>query len=595
MAGSIKRMAASAFALCFLAVAPVFGQFSSDVNHRIYDDIDLWEGAGYVRQLPPIRPYPEPVLREILAEVVRRGSPPEAERAAEYLSVLEADFHATYSAEQASTSDLSAYAGRTGFGASMEGRLGETVDFSGSFTGFILDLDRGELLPASERTTYDIIEDNARVTVGGREIETLMEIHSSVSWGTADVYAQGALSRRSFGPFHEDSVVLSNYAYQAPGFAFSFNRRRFSYNSLFLSLRASTRFRTPRTESDLSRDNLITVYADDTENLSFRVLENYDEGPGKFLYLNSCTFNVNPRLSLSFFESVVFGPTLQAGYLIPLKLLHQLQGIVGFFDNSYLGISADYRVTDNLRVPFIMYVDDANFNELVRLNLDTKMNFGLQTGAIWTPLKPLLKQFALHYTAVTPYMYAHDGPGMFSDEFNYTNYLHGGTSLGSALEPNSDRLMVKVLVEPLPRLSAEIIGRLMHHANASEGVVKGYGNDGSIYDDGRDFEFEAPATNETYADTDDTVAVYDQGRALYSDFFGFLTQDHIETTWQAGIDLSYLLSAAHGSLSVDLGYFFEYIRDPIDYVWDPVTYTGETISLPDETNHYMSVGMKYVY
>ena len=578
------------FALIFFigAVASGFSQYSVDPNDEIYRYLDLWEGAGLVRQLPLVRPYPEPVLRTILERVVQSGDRDAAAIAYRYLNDLTQPISSSIAVEHESRSDIDGYSGKVGIGAAIQGRLTDTITFTGAMTGYVLDVEQGELLPESERTTYDIIEDNARFGVAGREIETLLEVLSGVSVGTPELNFQAMMGRRSFGPFHEDSVVWSNYAPQTANFVLSFEKERFSYTAALLSARAVSRFKDVETVDDLTNADLITLYDDPVENIAFQVIEDSEEGPGKFIHLQAYTFRPTDRLSLTLFESVVFGPVFQVGYLIPFKFLFQAQGLIGFADNSFLGLSADYRIADRLRLPFIVYVDDANFNDLMTFHFDTKANLALQTGLVWTPLGPVIHQVSVDYTAVTPYMYAHDGPGLYSTEPNYTNYLQGTTSLGSGLEPNSDRIAVALRTQPLPGLSADVKLRFMRHANASEGVLDGYGNDGSVYDDGRTFEFVESAT-------DETVAVYDQGRASYMDELRFLTQEHIQKTWQAGIDLSFPIAVGKGVLTLEGGYLFEYVQDPIEYQWDATTFTGETVTLDDTVDHYVSAGLRYLF
>lgn len=595
----VPHRAFPALVAFFLVATALSAQYSVNPNDAMYTDLSLWEGAGYITHPPLMRPYPEQTLVALLQEVVRRGDRESAARARAYLVELNGSIAIGASVRQENRTDGDDYAGRFGIGAEVAGSLTPAIRYAGGITGWILDVEKGELLPDQQRTTYDIVEDNAKIDALGREIETLLEVQSGVAIGNESFHFQAAIGRKSFGPFHDDSLVVSRYAPQSANFVLSYEGERFAYTGALFSLRPQSLYQSIDTLEEW--DEAEVIYrrdAPDTSSLAYRVLEAtsiYDkEGPGKFLHLQAYTFRPSPRLSMTLFESVVFGPVFQVGYLVPFKFLWQAQSLTSFADNSFIGLTADFRAAPRLRVPVMLYVDDANFNDIVSLDLNTKYNLGAQAGIIWTPLDGALRQVELDYTAVTPYMYVHDGPGQYSSDFNYTNYVHGMTSLGTGLDPNSDRLSLRVRTRPMERLSVDFVGRIMRHGNASDGVLDGYGNDGSIYDDGRFADYEEPVdydpdSGEEYA------AVYDQGDASYQFEFRFLTQEEIETTWHAGVDVGYAIPLERSTLVLDAGYLFEYVNQPLAYVWDPVEFKGETVALENTTSHFVSFGVTYSY
>ncbi|MFW5643553.1 MAG: hypothetical protein ACOCYQ_05950 [Alkalispirochaeta sp.] len=579
------------FLFILFAAVHLPAQYAVDVHNAIYDDLSLWEGAGYTRQPPLMRPYSEPVLKRMLQDVVARGDIASRAKAQEYLERLDGSLDVGVEVVQINRFRDDEYNGKGGLGLSMQGSFSDNLYYAGGISGWLLDAENDGLLPRYQRPIYDILEDNAKITVQGRDIDTLMQVLSGVTIGTERVALRGALSRSSFGPFHDDSVVISGDAPQTANFTFTFEHGPFRYEAALMSLRAQSLYQSIDSREEMEEATKIYQSSED-QDLAYYILDAtsiYDkEGPGKYLHLQTYTYRPTDRLTFSIIESVVFGPVFQAGYLVPFKFLFVAQGLTSFADNSFLGIAAEYRPAPRVRVPFVLYVDDANFNSLVRFNFDTKMNLAGQTGVVWTPLRYGIQQIALDYTAITPYVYAHDGPGMYEPDFNYTNYVHGKTSLGSALEPNSDRIALRVKTRPVPRLGVNFVGRFIRHANASEGVLDGYGNDGSIYDDGRKYDFVEP-------DDDSTIAYYDQGGASYQNELRFLTQDTIEMTWQGGMDAEFLIPFDTGMLALQGDYLFEYIRDPIEYVWDADTLTGSTVANDDEVNHYFAIEVAYRY
>lgn len=590
-------MKRTTLAILFLLLGVgVFGQAAADPNAELYRYIDIWEGRGYVQNLPPFRPFPERLIISILDEVISSGDRESREAAQRFRTFYTDELSVDWELEGTGDTNQDDHSLKGGVGLNMNGAFTPRIHYSGGIKAWALDQPDGEVLPAGDRTTYDIVEDNAKVDVAGREIDTLLEVKTSFTLGSDSLYLQSGIMRRSFGPFHDDSIVLSGYAPQSGNYVFHYQGRRFAYSSSLFALTAPRLYEEIETQEQYEEEAL-TIFSGDPAGdggaqSSLRVLlatgTDKIQAPGKFLHLNAFSFYPFEGWSFSIFESVVWGPSFQPAYLVPFKFLWQAQSISGFADNSFIGLTVEHRPVRGLRLPLIVYVDDANFNDIARLDLDTKYKLAAQTGGIWTPPEGVIEQIQADYTIVTPYMYTHDGPGIYSTDPNYTNYVHRQDTLGTTLEPNSDRINLVVTLAPLDRLTVTLRGRFMRHANASEGVLDGYGNDGSIYDDGREFEYgEDPF--------DEEVAVYEQGRLSFQEEFRFMSQDNIERTYQAGVDLAYRLPFAGGNLQLEGSYLFEHIDDPIDYAFDFTTYSGETVVLPDETNHYVSLGARLVY
>lgn len=580
----------------------VSAQISADPFYEIYDWFDIWEGRGYLDQMPVFRPYTENVIIAALREVAASGDAESRTVAEDWLERLGQPFEADLKVTaEARTQDADLFHAKGAVALALHGRLGDNVTVAGSIAGVILDVEDGELLPYGERTEWDTTDDWSTIPFpGGRDVAALNQVNTSFAWGTESLYLHAGIMRRSFGPFHDDGIVWSPYARQAPGVVTSWHHRNFRFTASLFSLTATQLYaeRSPFNDDQANVDVIA-----DIPGAEFFL--DPDEHPGKWVFLQDFRWQPLSWLTLAFYESVTWGPRFELGYLMPVKWTFNTQGNVGYADSSKMGLSVVVRPRRDLQLPFVLYVDDASFNDIVRFNFDTKLKLGLHTGAIWTPENPLVRQVKLSYLALFPYMYTHDGDsGVYEPEPNYTNYTHQGTSIGPGLEPNSDRIELQTTFRPLPRLSTVLTGRMIRHANASEGIADlGLaGHDGTITDDGRYYHF--------IVDGDDIYV--ETGRLSYQDDLRFLDQENIETVFQAGIDMGYTIPLqTRRSLRFEAGYMFEYVRDPIS--WEPTGATApgvkdeetdpdppdvivyDVVTGDDETNHYVEFSVTFSY
>lgn len=591
-------------AAAFFAPPALSAQISADPLDEIYRWFDLWEGRGYVHQMPVFRPYPENVIIAALREVATVGDAESRMVAEEWLERLGTPFHSDLQVTaEARTQDGDLFHAKGAVALALEGRLGDNLTVAGSIAGVILDVEDGELLPYGERTEWDTTDDWSTIPFpGGRDVAALNQVNTSFAWGTESLYLHAGIMRRSFGPFHDDSIVWSPYARQAPGVVTSWHHRNFRFTASIFSLTATQLYRE-RSPFNTDQANVDVIAEADVPGAEFYY--DPDEYPGKWVFLQDFRWQPRPWITMAFFESVTWGPRFELGYLMPVKWTFNTQGNVGYADSSKMGLSVVGRPRPDLQLPFVLYVDDASFNDLVRFNFDTKLKIGLHTGAIWTPDSPLLRQVKLSYLALFPYMYTHDGEaGVYEPEPNYTNYTHQGTSIGPGLEPNSDRIELTTTFQPLPRLSTTLIGRVIRHGNASEGI-EGLGlasHDGTITDDGRYYHF--------IVDGDDIYV--ETGRLSYQSDLRFLDQENIETVLQAGLDVGYTIPLrSRSSLRLEAGYMFEYVRDPISWAATGTTAPGtrdeetdpdppdvvvyDIVTGDDQTNHYVDFTVTFSY
>ena len=76
----------------------------------------------------------------------------------------------------------------------------------------------------------------------------------------------------------------------------------------------------------------------------------------------------------------------------------------------------------------------------------------------------------LNYTFVFPYTYTHFDGSTISVP-NYQDYTHNGVPIGSNLEPNSDRILLKLKFRPLYGLDVNLSNAFIRHANVSESIT----------------------------------------------------------------------------------------------------------------------------
>ena len=588
------------FAL-FIATPAAFAQISADPLDEIYNWFDVWEGRGYLDQMPVFRPYPENVIIGALERVAVVGDVESRDVAESWLERLNGRIDTEWwLTQETRLRNDDEYHVKGGIGVTVHGRLSDTVTASGSIAGLLLDVEDGELLPEGRRTDWDINDDWSEIGVAGRDFAALNQVNSSFAWGTESLYLHAGIMRRSFGPLHDDGIVLSPYAFQSPGIVTSWHRGNFRFSAGLFSLTATQLYEenTPFNEENV---DVVDTTASPTGDLDF--VRDPEEYPGKWVFIHDFRWQARPWLSVAFFESITWGPRFELAYLMPLKWTFNAQGNNGAQDSAKMGLSAVAQPRRDLQLPFVVYVDDASFNDLAQFNFDTKLKLGIHTGAIWTPTHRFLRRVQFDYLALFPYMYTHDGGGgVYDPEPNYGSYTHQGESIGPGLDPNSDRVTLQATFRPAPRLDATITGRMIRHANASEGVedVNLAGHDGSITDDGRYYRFqESDGDGEIYVET---------GRLSFQNDLRFLNQDNIEHIFQTGIDVTYTVPLRRGALALEAGYQFEYIQGPLSYESTGTSAPGrepaegdanvvvyETVAGDDETNHYVNFQITFRY
>ncbi len=527
--------------LSFFVLLGVYGQsVSVDPTHSFYQDAEQWASLGLISQLPIIRPYPVQVVADILNTVLENPETEEdiLKKATEYKKdILDKNLYISLGTtlsgkaedkegpEEFTFSDyqLNFFGGVTGDLFPME-KLG--VGYSINMLGTS---DRtASVLPYYYNYSYDVAADPADLG----PLFLYIDMNSSFAYGTEKVYVQGGLNRSSFGYSSNNSISLGNQAPHTANLNLVINQEKWQYNQSIFALGG-------------------------TNDLGGSLTG------GKYMALHSLIFTPIPSFSWGYYENMIFGDSFTFSYLLPSPYM-AIQGLGGFNDNLQMGITFQYTPLKGVVWYGDLLVDDIGANDLLKLDFDTKLRLGAQTGITYTARNSVISKLTAEYTMLSDYMYTHsqydstDTIANSSGSTNWQNYTSGGQGIGSNLPPNSDRFFLGLVMEPIENLTIRVTNAIIRHGNINESIsaeeafyymCRPYGSyitDGSIlnhYDNGGD------DGNGEYLDT----AWYESN---------FLEQDHLQTTWQLGVDASYDFKfEKQRKISLNLSYVLEYARN----------------------------------
>lgn len=548
-------------ALCILLMfmpAALRSQVISDPNDPIYGFLEQWEDRGLIQNLPLLRPYPPQLVRELLTEVVELGNRVDQMRAAELLSDISPAGNSSAVIPTTGTSASFGFDGTsrsvTSVGALAFTRPHELVDISARYQSLFIIREQEPVFLTGTREPLDYVEDWAEIEFDEFEIAVRQSLVTSASLGTSSIYGQAAYTRSSFGPFHDDGLVISPQTPSTANFSFVWRGERWTYTNLFY-LPVATNHRGDPTGIHSDPD----VY------------------PDKYMVIRAVQWRAHPVLDLAAWETIVWGRRLEPSYFVPTYSLflsqHGRNSVSR--DNSFIGLSATVRPVNGVVIPTSVYIGDLHFNRMMQGNLalsNTKYKLSAQTGVRWSPNEMgMLDRVQLDYLAVMPYMYTHwdrfRWPENATGEIpNYNNYTHQGENIGPTLDPNSDRLTLRVDLRPVPLSRVSLMGRMIRHGNASEGI------DGINVPS----ELEGGLFDPGYRNG---------GSASFQTETRFLTQDVIERSLQVGIDAEYDINipGGGGGLLAHAGYLFEHRTN------------ADLVEGRSESNHRLDVGFTYRY
>ncbi|WP_313791505.1 hypothetical protein [Lacinutrix neustonica] len=134
----------------------------------------------------------------------------------------------------------------------------------------------------------------------------------------------------------------------------------------------------------------------------------------KYIANHYLSWNVNSRLNLGLFESVVWANTNDRGfdinYLNPIIFYRAIEFETGQdAGNAIVGASAKYKWNDDFNMYAQFVLDEFSLNDVTGGNKSWKNKFGLQLGAkYYNAFKIKDLMFQAEYNAVRPYTYSHN-------------------------------------------------------------------------------------------------------------------------------------------------------------------------------------------
>lgn len=529
-----------------ISAGTLYADFLADSNHRLYKYLTIWQDKGYIKQLPPVRPYPLQLMKKYLAEVREKGSPDDKEIADRYyklITVPGADilnikgknlpapiFYSVIGGLITDTKDMYWYGGAQLDTSGL--MFNDIISYSGKLSFALQNRISDGFYPKYEKTLFVDDYNSAGAQAGSSDIGHLGE--GGFFIGTDRFYFSAGYWRSTYGPFFENGPVIGPQAPVAGHFALAYRGDWVTVNTVFLDLIAK------KYTQKLGGTGLpyqFNTYAQSVDSVF------------KYLIIHTIEAHLADWLDIGFLQSVIGGGAFHPEFLIPIQyVFYTQQQAGGDYNNSQIGAYFRLRIPQNIGIDFIVFADDWDlFSSLgngVNLN-SAQSKYAIQAGISWSPDFKIFKRLSFDYQIISQYMYTHMGQviaGAPQIGNPYLNYTHNGTNLGSSMEPNSDRFSLKAYVAPSSWVDIDIFATLMRHGNASSGIYDDtYSGrlvgDGTVWDDGWT--------------TGGRVSFYSAGRTL--------NQTTLEYTLQAGFEASFNFPFQYVEVSFKFGYIFQQI------------------------------------
>ncbi|PIE98149.1 MAG: hypothetical protein CR988_04250 [Treponema sp.] len=514
----------SAFILFLFFVSLCFAQTPVDIFDPFYEDLTVWENIGIINYVPAVRPYPLQEIERILKIVMEVGDAGQRKVAEEHQKrifgravhvggKMSIGFKVPDKRRQLDMAPL----------LEVNYKLHELLSISGQMSFYLTNkVPKEEVSPKYYYSKRDLAADD----VGSKKFYILPMFNSGIGVGNSTYYFTAAIARTSYGPFHDNGIFVNKRAPHQGQFNFVINKEFFSFSQSFLTLTAM--------------DN-----------------KDKEKTPRKFLSAHSLDIRPLHWLSFGIMDAVIYGQRFEPLYFIPFSAFFVSQGMYDFPDNSFIGAKFTIKPIPGLRIDGALYADDIGFNEIVKFKKDAKVRMAGEFGVSYTmPETHWFERIGLDYTFVTPYAYTHySNSGI--DKPNYDDYTHDGIPLGANLEPNSDRINLKLIFKPVHGLRIGLTNTFIRHGNVTESIedllfklkymTKPYATDGSISNH---------ATIDKANDGDDDFN-HRKHTFLYST--PFLKQKTIEYINQLGLDVTCRLpiKRSGGYMEFTFGYVFE--------------------------------------
>jgi hypothetical protein len=196
-------------------------------------------------------------------------------------------------------------------------------------------------------------------------------------------------------------------------------------------------------------------------------VSNVTDSEQKMISAHKLTITPADWLSLSVWESVVYGKRFELAYISPVSVyLVSQMGIAGDRDNSTLGFDFEIKPVDSLNFYGSIFIDEIEGDRMMELFTYPKNMFAWYTG-IETAL-PFLSfgTASLQYTKLEPFVYTHyPQPYDFYKTPININYTNDGTAMAYPLPPNSDEIKLNVTFLPTPEVGVDFNMSYIRHGD----------------------------------------------------------------------------------------------------------------------------------
>jgi len=207
-------------------------------------------------------------------------------------------------------------------------------------------------------------------------------------------------------------------------------------------------------------------FSSTTGSLGHTVSEDSDTEQ-KMISAHKLTITPTPWLSLSAWESVIFGKRFELAYLSPVSLYIVSQmGIAGDKDNSTMGFDFNANFRNLGRFYGSIFIDEIEHTKIDQLFTYPKNMFAYYTGfkAAIPPIPFGIITF--QYTKLEPFVYTHyEQEYPFAPEKININYTNDGENLGYPLPPNSDEFKIFLSFLPAPPMAIDLGVSYIRHGN----------------------------------------------------------------------------------------------------------------------------------
>ncbi len=538
------------FLIFFLFSLSVFAQVSVSPQEEFYSDAVNWYQKGYVERLPQLKPYPLNIVKNMLETVIQLGESAEQARASAYykeffgkswnVSASGAYYGKIYSLENTENEvaerfeNFNQATGNLNFSSAFLLKDFVGFNFSSELHGQSSFTNSSDVIPRyMANSNLSVIEP---FIFEAGDIDLLMNLSGNVSVGSKNLYGTFGFNPIGYGLFPDDDLILSPCSNQILNATFNYEGKSFQYAQVFGLTGASNKYKG--NETDFSFDKFFAFHS---INVPF----------------------FNGKLNIAYFEGAVFGGGFNPSFLTPVPW-----AIVSLADGNsetvFAGTKIEVKPMQCLSWNTEFLLNDLKPKNFIKLKWnDAAIRSAFKTGFTYTPLDSIASLISVDYTLVTPYTFtAYD---TIDEKYNYRDYSNFGAPIGTDLLPNSDRVSMTLNFKPTKNLKISTVSAYSRHGNQYE-----------------DWEYEDILKLDGTAYTNTTLAQNTQNLDSAKDQTGFLIQDNLMYTMQAGIDIEYTFySKKYSKVSFGLGYTFEFIKN--DGVDDGI-YTGNYTDLSYSTD-----------